>query len=485
MTIQHRTALAIACAVFCSAPLAQAADHASITLYRSDNSSLYASHGDSTVDDGYAVVREQRSIDLQAGIHDVVLGDLPSNLDAEAMALGFPGGEAKVISQRLLLGQGANAALTGLTGSSINVVGDNGQSLANGTLLRAGDEGLIVRNANGGTTLIRNYAAVNTASGNFPTGSSLRIRVDASRSGDTTAVLSYPTSGIGWRAAYVATLQPGNSCSMQFESRASIANRSGRDWHDTNLTLIAGEPNFAKNNGPRPMMMKAMAAPAAAEAMPEQSSMGDYRSYTLPAPVDLPDGSISQVPLYATRSMSCERITLYENGYTWTPRRPMISDMEVGSTSGVTSSLKLIAFDSLPAGYLRVLTADRNGVPQFIGEGRINDTPKGSDATITLGTVFDLRGNHERTSFHVDKAARTMDEAFRITLTNAGDNARTITVREHPNRWRNWTLTSSSVKPSKQTTDTLEFKVDVPANGKTVLDYAVRYSWTADDDPES
>jgi hypothetical protein len=380
MTIQHRTALAIACAVFCSAPLAQAADHASMTLYRSDSASLYASSGDATVNDGYAVVREQRSVNLQAGVHDLVLGDLPNNLDAEALALGFPGGDAKVVSQRLLLGQGANAALTGLTGRNIAVLGDNGQQIANGTLLRAGDEGLIISNPTGTTTLVRNYAAVNTQGGNFPTGSSLRLRVDASRSGDANAVLSYPTSGLGWRAAYVATLQPGNTCSMQFESRASIANRSGRDWHDAKLTLIAGEPNFAKSNGPRPvMMMKAMAAPAPAmaEAMPEQSSMDDYRSYTLPAPVDLPDGSISQVPLYAPRTLGCERTSLYENGGNWLPPRPMINESEFSSSgnTNVTSTLRLTAFDSLPAGYLRVLTADRNGVPQFIGEGRINDTP--------------------------------------------------------------------------------------------------------------
>jgi hypothetical protein len=488
MTLQHRTALAIACAVFCSAPLAQAADNASITLYRSDSSSLYASNGDATVNDGYAVVREQRSVNLQAGVHDLVLGDLPNNLDAEALALGFPGGGAKVISQRLLLGQGANAALTGLTGTRIIVLGDSGQQLANGTLVRAGDEGLVVSDSvNGGTALVRNYAAVKTADGNFPTGSSLRLRVDASRSGDTDAVLSYPTSGIGWRAAYVATLQPGNSCSMQFESRASIANRSGRDWHNAQLTLIAGEPNFAKPSGPRPMMMKATAAPAMAEALPEQASMDEYRSYTLPAPVDLPDGSISQVPLYATRTLGCERTALYENGSTWQTPRPMIDETEVNANASntVTSTLRLTAFDSLPAGYLRVLSADRNGVPQFIGEGRINDTPKGSDATITLGSAFDLRGDRERTSFHVDKAGRIMDEAFRITLTNASNSARTITVREHPNRWRTWTVTSSTVKPSKQTTDTLEFKVDVPANGKAVLDYAVRYTWTAEDDPQS
>lgn len=485
MPIRHRNVLSIAIATLCGIPSAWAADGASITLYRSDSPALYASSGDSNPNDGYAVVRERRSVTLQSGVHDLVLGDLPNHLDAEAMALGFPGGEAKVISQRLLLGQGANAALTGLTGSNISVLGASGQTLASGTLLRAGADGLVVHGGNG-TTLIREYAAVNTQGGDFPTGSSLRLRVDASRSGQADATLSYPTAGIGWRASYVATLSPGNTCSMQFESRASIANRSGRDWHDINLTLIAGEPNFAKSSAPRPMMMRAMAAPVAAEAMPEQSSVGDYRSYTLPAPVDLPDGSISQVPLYAARTVSCERTALYENGGNWMPPQPMLnSEFNTDNNTSIISTLRFTAFDSLPAGYLRVLTADRNGVPQFIGEGRINDTPKGSDATITLGTAFDLRGQRERTSFHVDKAGRTLDEAFRITLTNAGENVRTVTVREHPNRWRQWAVTSSSVKPGKQTTDTLEFKVEVPANGKAVLDYAVRYTWTADDQPQS
>jgi hypothetical protein len=60
--------------------------------------------------------------------------------------------------------------------------------------------------------------------------------------------------------------------------------------------------------------------------MPEQSTLADYRSYALPAPVDLPDGSISQVPLYATRTMDCERTALYENGGNWVPPQPMLND---------------------------------------------------------------------------------------------------------------------------------------------------------------
>jgi len=482
-TTAHRHALAVACiTALLGTATVHAADASSLTVYRSDSAPLYASNDSGSVNDGYAVVREQRSLKLASGTHDVVIGDLPNALDAEALALGFPDGNAKVMSQRLLLAQGSNAALTGLVGRAITVLGSNGETLASGTLLRAGD-GLLVRSPSG-TTLVRKYAAVRSPDGDFPLGSSLSLRVDAARAGNTRAVLSYPTSGLGWRAAYVATLQPGAGCRMQFESRASIANRSGRDWHDAQITLIAGEPNMAKPSAPQPMMAMARGYSAKAD-MPQQDSIGDYRSYTLPGTVDLPDGSVSQVPLYASRALDCTQTALYENGSSYQPQQPNTNrDFNQGGGNTVVSTLKLKAFDSLPAGYLRVLTADRNGTPQFIGEGRIDDTPKGSDATITLGTAFDLRAERERTSFSIDKAARTMDEAFRINLSNAGDSARVVTVREHPSRWRQWTLVSSSSKPSQQNPDTLEFRVEVPANGKVVLDYAVRYSWTADDQPQ-
>src|SRR6185312_9696205 len=88
--------LAFAAPVHAATPTANGAD---ITLYRSDSAALYASSGDNNVDDGYAVVRELRALALKPGLQDITLGDLPDHLDAEALALGFPDGGAKVVSQ--------------------------------------------------------------------------------------------------------------------------------------------------------------------------------------------------------------------------------------------------------------------------------------------------------------------------------------------------------------------------------------------------
>src|SRR5690348_15906303 len=176
MTLPPRRALAFACAAACLAPAVQATD-TELTLYRSDNPALYTAAGDGSVAEGHAVAREQRTLQLKAGPQDITLGDLPLYLDPEAIALSFANDQAQVISQRLLLGQGNEAALAGLVGQDITVLGGNGESLAQGTLLRAGN-GLLVKGTLG-NTLVRDYAAVRSAGGDFPTGASLRLRVEA------------------------------------------------------------------------------------------------------------------------------------------------------------------------------------------------------------------------------------------------------------------------------------------------------------------
>lgn len=471
----------LACAA--AAPAASVVPGADITLYRSDDNPLYSANGDGPAGGGHAVIREERTLALKPGGQDIVIDGLPDHLDAEAVALDFPAGGVSVVSQRLLLAADTGAAVGGLVDRDVTVLGDTGQPLATGTLQRAGNDGLVVRTATG-DTLVRRYAAVQ-ANGRIPAGSRLYLHVDAQRAGNAAAVLSYPLTSLGWRAAYVAVLQPGAACRMRLDARASIANRSGRDWHAARLTLIAGTPNFADMPGPRPVMMMAKAMPAAEAALPQQAQMNDYRSYTLPAPVDLPDASVSQVPLYAPRELSCERVALYENGNRYQPPRPLIAPgADPDGSTAVTDRLTLRAFDSLPAGNLRVFARDRDGTPRFIGAGRIDDTPKGGEARIQLGTAFDLRGTRARTAFHVDAAGRTLDEAFRITLSNSGDRPRVVTVRAHPNRWREWTLATSSIRPSRQTTDTIDFAVEVPARGTATLDYAVRYHWTADVQPQ-
>ncbi|MBA8883896.1 DUF4139 domain-containing protein [Dokdonella fugitiva] len=456
-----------------------AADPA-LTIYRSDSDVLFEP-GNEPIADGHAVVHEQRTLPLAGGRQTVVIDGLPSVLDTEAVAIDF-GGAARVLGQRVV-SAGEAGLLAAHRGEPVQVLATDGRPLAEGTLVAVDANGLGIRGANGRVAYVRDYARVEFAEGSGSPGSTLQVAVDG-KAGAAPASLTYPTSGLGWRAAYSALLLGEDGCRLRLEALASIANRSGRDYAGARLKLVAGSPNFAKyDHGPRVMMMKAAAPAPAPESAPEQSALGDYRAYAIDGALDLPDASVTQVPLYASNELACERRWLYENGGTWFPPRPMLErDAWQAGGGPVQSQISFVAAENMPAGHLRVLVRDRDGRTELLGENRIADVGKGRDVQVDLGVAFDLGAKRERTTFKLDKAARELDEGLRITLDNRGERARTVTVREHPNRWRAWSLVSSSIKPAKQSPDLLEFLVAVPGGGTATLDYVVKYRWSPNED---
>jgi len=458
--------------------------HAALTIYHADDDSLFSGDAQGNVDAGHAVVHEQRQIDVPSGRHTLRIGGLPASIDPEAVTVGFGNG-VQVLGRRIVLARGnADSALAGHIGEHVSVTGSSGATIADGTLLATDGNGLSVRGNDGRVMVVHDYATVALQPDAVNGGGSVLLDVDANSAGARDAQLTYGTSGIGWRAAYSATLASGESCRMHFDPLASIANRSGRDYDGATVKLVAGQPNLA-GGAPRMYAAKAMVAAASAPPMPQQRALGDYRSFTLSGAVDLPDGTVTLTPLYAAQELSCQRQYLLEAGGVWQPPKPLIgADYDTGSYKDqpIASTLSFDAPDALPAGMLRAYTVDHDGASELLGQGNVPDTPKDKKVEVRLGESFDLRANRERSAFSVNQNARRMDEAYRVSLSNGGGDARTVTVREHPNRWRVWTLVSSSVKPSKQTPDTLEFAVNVPAHGDATLDYRVRYTWTAKDE---
>ena len=61
--------------------------------------------------------------------------------------------------------------------------------------------------------------------------------------------------------------------------------------------------------------------------------------------------------------------------------------------------------------------------------------------------------------------------------TNGGAAAQNVTVREHLYRWSQWSIPTSSVKYEKRNSDTIDFKIDVPPKGNTLVTYTVQYQW--------
>lgn len=474
--LRHLVAVFIVAALAGSATAQDSADRTELTIYRSSGSALFQGGG-SPIADGYAVVHEQRSINIAAGDGTATIDGLPSMLDAEAISVDL-GPRHALLAQRVLAA-GDAGTLAAHRGERVQVRSASGEALVDGVLVGIDGGSLIIESGNGTVQLLRDWGSVIFQDSSGRPGSTLQLLVEGA-AGTRSAALSYPTSGIGWRAAYSAVLTRPD-CRMELHALASIANRSGRDFPAAQIKLVAGEP--AMGQQAQPMMMARSAAYDSSESMPQQAAMGDYRSYTVARTLSLPDSSVTQVPLYTPATLDCQRSWVYESGASWFPPKPQLSAAaDIGGVGTVQSRLRFTANENLPAGSLRVIGNSGTAANEFLGENRIDDTPQGQPVDLVLGNAFDLRVQRERSAFSIDRAARQLDEGFRITIRNSGDSARSVTVREHPNRWRNWSLVSSSIKPSLQQPDLLQFQVPVPAKGSTTLDYTIHYEWSANDE---
>ena len=133
----------------------------------------------------------------------------------------------------------------------------------------------------------------------------------------------------------------------------------------------------------------------------------------------------------------------------------------------------------LPKGVVRVYKKDSAGNAQFIGEDRIDHTPKNELVRLKLGDAFDVTADKKQTEFQ--KIAGTgrynyvFESAYEIVLKNAKTEAVTVTVREPMPG--DWTILSESHPHSKAASGTAQWQINVPAEGQATLSYRVRVSY--------
>lgn len=485
--------LAFATSLALGLPLAaDAADDVRLTVYSGDYEAV-ARSGGRPGQAGRARYEARLSFDLPAGRSEQHLGGLPSALDAGSVLLR-PRGDVRIAGQRFDFAvAGQDELLRRAIGREVTVeqsVGDSRQTYT-GTLLAAGN-GLTLRLPDGRVRVLSGYAsfelpALPEGVVNEPT---LAWTLESARAGRQAFDLAYDTAGLGWRAEYQAHVSgQGKACRLRLEGGAMVVNRSGADFRDVALTLVAGEPNRA--SGPVMAEMAVVAAAPAArlgyDAAAKSRSAGESHAYRIPGRSSLADGSIQRLPLLdAASGIACERrYEIGTPGHDWMPPQPII-DRAFNGDGGERPVMATLGFRNhgqglgvpLPAGRVRV-SADGD----LLGEAMIDHTAAGEQVELQLGTAFDLNAERERTDFRLDRAGRQMTETVRYTIRNAKAEAATVRIHENMPRWSEWELVSSSVRPVSRDAQAASFDLPVPAGGQAQFEYTVRYRWAPDVNP--
>ncbi|MEP6882983.1 MAG: hypothetical protein ABI866_13370 [Dokdonella sp.] len=496
-----RTPLVIAMATVLSSTsaMAETPDY-SLTIYSSAqpgqiSTERLADYGGNLP--GYALVRDGRKMTLQAGNGVLRFTDVAKRIDPTTVAfesLTDPAG-TRVVEQNYQYDLvNSEKLLERYVGEKISVEQLRGNEVEriNGILLSAQGGSLILQRDTGEVLSLSNYSNVSFPSlpGGLITKPTLVWLVNAKQAGSHDTRVSYQTKGITWWSDYNITLRESeDKCAMDLSSWVTIVNQSGGSYPAAQLKLVAGEVNRAPSppqNGVT--MMKARGGVSLNEDQGfSESSLFEYHLYTLGRRSDLPDNSTKQLELFPTAvDVACKKQLVFtaspQSGGYWA--QP-IADQGYGATSTGTVGAYL-EFENkqanqlgvpLPAGRMRVNQASADGSLEFIGEDVIKHTPRNETVQIKLGNSFDVVGERRQTAFTVDSAGKTIDETFEISVRNRKTSAATVVVREYLYRWSNWKVTAKNHDFDKRDAQTIDFPLNIPADGEAKLTYSVRYSW--------
>jgi hypothetical protein len=128
----------------------------------------------------------------------------------------------------------------------------------------------------------------------------------------------------------------------------------------------------------------------------------------------------------------------------------------------------------LPAGTVRAYMPDSHGGGQLIGEDSIAHTARGEEVALRLGEAFDLTADRVQTDFRVI-SDRVHQSSFRIEIRNADPKPATVKVREPLHG--EWRISSESLPHVKESAGSAVWQVQVPAEGKAVLEYTAIVNW--------
>ena len=449
---------------------------------------------------GYAIVKQERPIELDQGRSTVRFTDVASQIDPTTVAftsLTDPDGTS-VLEQNYQFDLVSTAKLMErYLGRQITVERSTGDKIATftGKLLSTAG-GVVLQEPDGGVQVISGYSNVRFGElpGGLITKPTLVWDILTDRPGAHRTRVTYETKGIAWWADYNVVFAEGENANqgvLDVGAWVSIINQSGATYGDAKLKLIAGDVHRAPQPEPQHVYMKRGRALAMAEAAPgfEEKAFFEYHLYTLGRPTTLPDNSTKQIELFPTaRNVPCEKVLVYYGLPTghrrFRPNPVTDRDLGVQSNKKIDIYLRLKNEEAvgmgmpLPSGRIRVSQLDpADGSLEFIGEDAIDHTPKNEEVLIKLGSAFDVVGERKQINFRIDTRRNWMEETIEIKLRNHKEEPVEVVVKENLYRWVNWRITDKSHTFEKIDARTVHFPVTVDKDGEVTITYTVEYTW--------
>ena len=427
----------------------------------------------------FGLVREIRTLDLVRGRLALEFGDVASGIQPETVHIRPLGGRPlQVLEQNyqydLLNPQKLLEKYVGRTVTVYRVNPVTGEeesvdaevlSVNGGPILRIGDE------------ITFNYPGrfgFPEVPENLIAKPTLLWQLDAG-GGSQQVEVTYLTNNLNWKADYVMVLNEDDD-GAALTGWVTLTNQSGTAYEGARLQLVAGDVQRVSGGQRRArsaMMVDAVAMEAS--GFTEQGFF-EYHLYTLGRPADLLNNEQKQVTLLEADDFGVQKRLIFHGAthYYRGQYGQVTSNQKVGVYLDFENSARNGLGMPLPKGIVRVYKRDDTGAQQFIGEDLIDHTPRDETLRIKMGEAFDVVGDRRQMDFSVVSTCVT-ESTWQIDLRNHKDEDEDVLLVEPVGG--DWQILSSSHPFSQVDAWTFTFEPEVPANGKTTVEYRVRVRW--------
>ncbi|MBW1825046.1 MAG: DUF4139 domain-containing protein [Deltaproteobacteria bacterium] len=283
--------------------------------------------------------------------------------------------------------------------------------------------------------------------------------------------VSYLTKNISWKADYVLVLNEDDT-SADLSGWITLDNKSGATYRDAQLKLVAGEVHRIKDRvEERVYAMKDMAMASAPQF--KEKTFFEYHIYDLQRKTTIKERQTKQVSLLEASGVNVQKELLVYGIKSYFTRkyREQISRQPVNVQIKFINSKNNNLGIPLPAGVMRLYKQDYDGSLQFIGEDKIEHTPKDEEVRLKTGEAFDVVAKRIQTDYK-RITSRLHESEWEITLKNHKEEDVKVGIVEP--LFGNWNVVSKTHPFKKIDAFTIRFDVKVPKSEKVIIKYRVR-----------
>jgi hypothetical protein len=445
----------------------------------------------------FGLVREVRPMRLTRGPNRLRLLEVSKRLDPHSVLLRWRGAGAhppQLVAHAYDLGvASSDGLLQRYVGRPIEVVryGENGHEAERqtGTLMVEAN-GEVVVQADGKLYVHPRGTIVAPANGDVVTIPQLSVQAESPAVQAAPLELAYLTRGLSWSADYVATLSPQDSA-LTFECWATVTNRTGVDYPNAKVSLIAGNPNRAAVSTPQtaerfPRLASASDSEIASEvasfrnrAAGKPEVVGDFHAYSIRNPTTVVQEQMNRllllaavrVPVVKDYSARLPALSAWPGDDWGTSGQPRRDNVQLALT--LTNREQAGLGVPLPQGDLRLYEPDRSGSLRYSGAASIPNTPRNQKVRVTLSRAFDLF-----TEARITKVARVKRHTVRkeVELVLHNEKSSPIGLRVVQPFDGRWKIVRASYPYANLDASNTQWRVEVPAAGTVTIRYAVEVS---------